>query len=103
MPKLIDADAVSRWIGIASDFEAGSDYAPGLLAAYQAVDGHVQDQPDASEPLRARIKELEEALEKVSDTLDDLHRSYGHPLSCSDAIDAAVSLAAETLKGGPDV
>ena len=62
MAKLIDADALKATVSSLKAFAENVKNIPcktGQLVSLEAIERKMDDQPDASEPLRARIKELE--------------------------------------------
>lgn len=65
MPKLIDADALCSRLDYMMS-ESSDVVSLSAIVALAVVKGTlIPDIPDASEPLQARIKELEEALSTV--------------------------------------
>lgn len=111
MPKLIDADALCSRLDYMMS-ESSDAVSLSAIVALAVVKGTlIPDIPDASEPLRARIEELERALDCLKDELKDWHTTYTQGgdggirsstdcdgCSTCDAIDVAEAL----LKGGPD-
>lgn len=98
MPKLIDAaELCSRLDYMMS--ESSDAVSLSAIVALAVVKGTlIPDQPDASEPLRARIKELEEALSTVRAWISGREATP----SLSQIDESIGELMAKSAKGGQD-